>query len=312
MGPALSAAIALLSLGLQFKSLSTMPRSLLKIFLVGALASIFAGVVLALVFYENLGENSPKLAAQLAASYIGGSENAVIVAKIYNVPNDLFVAVFTIDTIVTSLWMFVTIFLMGRKSSLSSNSEGELSVDFDSHGITMAQIFACLSLALLCMIASEFFASYFGFFHPMLYLTSVGLTLGRIRSVQKFANSAYILGALLLSPFFFCTGAIANLGALSNIPRDALLMPVLLVSIHGAIIFAVAWAWSIPRHETSLASQALIGGSGTAMSLAHVKDWRSGVTFGLVLGLVGYAIANYCGAAVFHISTLLIGWMNQF
>jgi uncharacterized membrane protein len=58
--------------------------------------------------------------------------------------------------------------------------------------------------------------------------------------------------------------------------------------------------------ETSLASQVLIGGPATGVALAQVKRWRSGVSMGLLTGLMGYATANYFAVGVYHLSVYLI------
>lgn len=310
MGPAVPVAIALLVFGLQFRNLVALPKSLLLIFAFGTLSSILGGVIVALFSAKKLGENAPKLAAQLTASYIGGNENAVALAKILEVPTELFVAVFSIDNVVTSLWMLTTL-TFARSEFREIEVEGPSERTYDNCQVTLVGILASLALGILVVELSYFLNTLFGGIHPLLYLTVVAFLASRFPVIQELVKPAYLIGTVIFAPFFFSSGAISDLSAIARLPIEVLMMPFLVVGIHGIFIFSFGKLLKIPSSETSLASQALIGGAGTAVALAQAKSWKSGISFGLILGLAGYAIANFCGIFVYYLSSTLIRtWEN--
>ena len=182
--------------------------------------------------------------------------------------------------------------------------------DKKSHNVTLVKVLASISAAFLVNEASKLASRHIGFLHPILYLGIIGLIVGQIVHIRRFLAPSYLLGTLLFTQFFFSIGAISDLRALSRLHPAVIAMPFIVVSIHGILIYGSAHFLRIASLETSLASQSLIGGPATAMALAQSKGWRSGISLGLIVGVLGYAVANYFGIAVFHISTWLLAHIN--
>lgn len=318
MGPVIPIAIALLIFGLNLKEVVQLPKSLLLIYLVGVLATMAGSIFTAVLFRHSLGENAPKLAAQLAASYIGGGENAAAMRQILGIKNEVFVAAFAVDNIATSVWMIATIVLarskpveaqLGHKDA--KNFAKNFAKSFDGMPVSVVSVFLNLALALTAHQLSVFLSSEIGFFHPILYLSLIALILGQIPIIRENVQPAYIIGSTLFAPFFFSIGAVSDISQLSKLPTAIILMPLLIVAIHGILIYSFGYFLKTPSLETSLASQSLIGGPATAVALAQAKKWKSGISIGLVIGLVGYATGNYFAIMVFRITAKLISIMGH-
>jgi uncharacterized membrane protein len=167
-----------------------------------------------------------------------------------------------------------------------------------------------ITLGVVAVELSKLISTHLKFIHPLLLMTFVSFAISRTKWVQTLIRPAYLIGTVLFVPFFFSTGAISKIGALAEISPAVAAMPFIIVITHGILIYTFGWAMKIPSSETSLASQSLIGGAGTAIALAQAKQWKSGISIGLILGLIGYAIANFFGVFVFHISKLAISWLG--
>jgi uncharacterized membrane protein len=197
---------------------------------------------------------------------------------------------------------------------LARNSfEGDKGRDTESENLMLdgcpAKIIDFL-VTIFCALAttalSNFCSKKFGVLHPLLYLSVFALLAGQIPVIKRHLKQSYMLGSLAFAPFFFSIGAISDLYAIASVPRTILIMPFIVVIVHAIIIFSVAEMLKINRGETCLASQSLIGGAGTAVALAQAVQWRTGVSLGMILGITGYAIANYFGVMVYHVATFLI------
>ena len=304
-GPAVPIALALILFSLDFRELRSLPRSLLFIWGIGVIASSIGGIIAALIANKGLGPDAPKLAAQLTASYIGGGENAVAMQKILDIPSELFLGCFGVDNIVTSIWM-VTTMVLARSAPQEITISANNAEDSSGQKVTLVKILASITAACLVNEASKMASKYIGFLHPILYLGIIGLAVGQVKQIRKFLAPSYLIGTLLFTQFFFSIGAISDLRVLSRLHWAVIAMPFIVVSIHGVLIYGSAHFFRIASLETSLASQSLIGGPATAMALAQAKGWRSGISLGLIVGVLGYAVANYFGIAVFHISSWLI------
>jgi len=57
----------------------------------------------------------------------------------------------------------------------------------------------------------------------------------------------------------------------------------------------------------TVASQAAVGGPGSALAVAMSMKWPSLVTPGIIVGIFGYAIGNYVGFTCAYATRALLG-----
>jgi len=308
-GPAVPVALVLMVFGLHLKEVIRLPIKIILLFLIGVLGSIIGGLVAGLIAFNDLGSESMKVAAQLTASYVGGGENAVAMQKMLDISNETFVAVFAVDNVVTSIWMALTLF-WAKKNPTESNTDHPDTSHFDNVKVNIADVIVSIAVALLAVILSNLATKYFGVLHKIMYLSIFALALGQVPLVRRHTKSAYLIGSVIFAGFFFAIGAMSDFTKVAQLPFSVILMPFVVVGIHAAILFPFGYYIRTTSTETALVSQALIGGPATALALAQAKNWRSGISMSLVLGVLGYALGNFAGGIVFYILNFLLNRKN--
>lgn len=286
--------------GIALMLLAFNPREVLHIrskylicFAIGAVASIIGGLVAGWVFSKALPADAWRVSGQLTASYIGGYENAVAVGRELKVPTNIFLSAFAGDSIFTTVWMMFNIIhgkflrLSGENTEKNTNFRGMLtSIDLTSIAIMLAVslvsvIIATKLNALIPQISRTIWLS----------LLATGMTFTPLHSRFK---GSYVIGSLFLSVFFFACGAISDVVSVFGGATLLLWFPALIVAIHGIILFSIARILKYDWSTIIVASQSLIGGPATALAVVEACRWKLQFE-AIVLGLLGYAIANYCG-----------------
>ena len=137
-------------------------------------------------------------------------------------------------------------------------------------------------------------------------MTTIALLVAQISLLKPYFRISYLIGALAFYPFFFVIGAISDLNSLSQVPISFVLMPIIVVSFHALTLGVFLFFRRKMLNEAALASQALIGGVGTAVAIVQAKGWKHMMPYAIAIGVFGYAIGNYIAIAVYHITKFLI------
>ena len=299
-GPLVLVAIVLITLGLQLSDVIKLPIKMIVIFLIGVLGTFIGGLVAGYIGSKSLGINAYQLAAQLTASYIGGGENAAAMQKVFNIPHHYFVSVFAVDNIVTSLWMIFSIWYGDDKEKDTTIKHHDGS-NFDGTNTTITSILGCLFISLAIVMLANYTAKHIGLLHPVLWMSIFAIITGQIPMLKEHLKSGYLIGTVIFSGFFFSIGASSDLRAVFHLPSLIIAMPFIIVFIHGVIMISAAYFLNISKISTMVISQALIGGPATAVSVAIARKWKNGISLGIILGILGYAIANFFGVFVYNI-----------
>lgn len=299
-GPTVPVGIVLLLLGLRLDTIGKIPKQIIFLFALGACGSVIGGIIAGKIGSLSLGTNAWKLAAQLTASYIGGGENAVAMKKLFDIPNELFITTFAVDNVLTSLWLMFCIGIArtGEKSSAVFDGADVLATDREHMGLF--EILVNVLLALAIVKASEIVFRFVGFPHQVLIYSLFAILVAQLRFLRNVLKPSYILGTLVFLPFFFSIGAMSDFRQILNLPGGVILMPFIIVGVHGIVLFSFALIGKRNRRETAVTSQSLIGGPATAVAVAQSINWRTGVSLSVVLGVIGYAVGNFFGWLVFH------------
>ena len=131
-------------------------------------------------------------------------------------------------------------------------------------------------------------------------LTSVALATalpGRMRAL----NAAKPLGSALLYLFFALVGVQVDfsqdLGAVLPIMQFA----ALLLLLHIVLMAMLGRLLGIAGPEMLVASLACLLGPPAAAAMSNAQRWHSLLTPGILVGVLGYAIANVIGVAIAHL-----------
>ncbi|RDB36132.1 MAG: DUF819 family protein [Spirobacillus cienkowskii] len=301
-GYAVLIGITLMILNFNIKNILKINYKILIVFLFGLVGSLIGGVIAGYIAHFALGDVAYKLAALFTATYIGGLDNAAAMQKMYNIPETYFTAAFTVDNIITSLWVLVSVWL-GKNINAIKKTEDNTIQEYENADISLVNISACLFMATFIIIFGKALANKIGFFHSIIWITLLAIIVGQIPIIRKYCKPAYVLGATAFALFFFSVGATVNFNALLELDKIIILMPIIVVFIHAIFIFLAAKMFSINKKATIISSQALIGGPGTAIAVAQAKHWEEYFSTAIILGVLGYTVANFLGAFVFNFLT---------
>ena len=70
------------------------------------------------------------------------------------------------------------------------------------------------------------------------------------------------------------------------------------VGVHGLLVFVAGRVLRFDIGTLCVASQAAVGGPGSALAIAVAGGWRSLVLPGILVGLLGYALGTYVGMGI--------------
>lgn len=319
MGYIIPISIALLLFRLDFKELKQIKPAYLFYFLFGSLATITGGVVTFYLFGDRIGPDAWRLVGQLVASYIGGGENAVAVAKALDVPKDLFTSAFAADNVVTTIWMMVGLSAPIGLSRFFSNEmpQQEIAAAKEhAKPYTSAEflpsLFYSLTLACAILLVSSAMAKpirawaelhqmqWLKFNTTIIWVTTLALIVAQT-PLQKHLKVSYTFGMLLFLYFFFSMGAVSSISEIVRLGPAVFVFVATIVAVHGALMIAAGKIGRADLATIFVCSQANIGGPSTAVALAEANGWTHMVTPGILLGVLGYAMANYIGIALAQI-----------
>lgn len=296
--------ISLLLLRLNFRDLKQIDRRLVVYFILGAVGTV-AGVFMAFLLFGNLiGDEAWKLAGQITASYIGGGENAVAVGATLDVSKNLFTAAFASDNIITTLWMMVCLaspvifrkFLPARATEATpdtGNIESKRLLPAD----ILPSVFYSLTISGLVVVASDVAAKYVSFIPNIIWVTTFSLIIAQT-GLHKHIQISYVIGTFLFNYFFFTLGAISSVKDVIMLGPKVFVFVATVVVVHAIFIIGGGKLFKADLPKLFTASQALIGGPSTACALAEANNWPHLVLPGILMGVLGYAVANYLGIAI--------------
>ena len=79
-----------------------------------------------------------------------------------------------------------------------------------------------------------------------------------------------------------------------------------IIVVHMLVVYGLGLLARIDLPTVSVASQAAIGGPGSALALSMAMKWDRLVTPGVIVGIFGYALGNYLGFACAYLVRMLI------
>lgn len=299
--------VSLLLLRLNLKDVRRLDGKLLSYFFLGSTGTILGVLVAFLLFRNFIGEEAWKLCGQLTASYIGGGENAVAVGTALEVSRNLFTAAFASDNIITALWMLVCLtapkglskFFTSKIPEQEIEHAKERHMPFTSHEL-LPSIFYSLSVSGLIIVISEVSTKYVPFIPSIIWVTTLSLIVAQT-PIRNKVKVSYMLGSLLFNYFFFTLGAISSVSEVLKLGPKVFIFVATVVVVHAIVIFTVGKLIKADLPKLLTASQANIGGPSTACALAEANEWPHLVIPGILMGVLGYAIANYLGFAIAYL-----------
>jgi uncharacterized membrane protein len=303
-------AIPLLLFQADFRKIYRVAGPLLLLFVVAAIATLL-GVTAGVMLFD-LGADESAIAAVLSASYIGGSSNLVAVSQMieFKDPASLSIA-FAADAVggITFLLVVMTLPmtpLLRRyfNSSVMRETENQKDdVASNSKPLLPSRMLITLALSAVIVAAAGLLAEILSLPTYMLLLacTIALLVANLFPGFFSSARGAEETGMLLIYLYMPVIGAYTDLRTLSANSMSVIGFALTLVSVHLAFLLSVTKIFKLDVAEALIASNACILGGPTASAMAATFNWRVLVTPGLLCGVLGGAIANFIGVAVFQL-----------
>ena len=310
------ASIFYLLLGVRLKALRKAGAPMLLAFVLGAIGTVL-GVVVALQWVNVeavFGKNYAAVAGMMAGSYTGGSANFNAVALHFGMVREgaVFTGLVVADNIITALWMLVTLSLPAlmmrwrphRQQQQKQKPEQQNDNTDERESLGTMRFALMLALGLFVVWASDHFSVMLkdmGFEIPsILILTSIALLLAQLPFIQRLPG-AKVLGLFTMHLFLVVVGAFCELGALAEVGQDAMAIvwfTAIIVLVHGLFFVLAALFLKSDWHIVAIASQANIGGAGTAIALAKSFKREDLLLPAILAGALGTALGTYVGFAV--------------
>ncbi|MDN5203013.1 DUF819 family protein [Fulvivirgaceae bacterium BMA10] len=311
-------AIFFLLLGVHIKQLKAAGLPMMLMFLIGSGATAIGAIIsIYLISGEAVfGSIFHAIAGMMTGTYTGGSINFNTIALHYNVMREgnLFAGIVAADSFLTTIWMIATIAipkyfqkrfprksLSGQKNHISQEltdaNEGREKVEPNDVALLLA-------IALFSLWISNTIATWFqnlGVNIPaILIVTTLALIIAQLPIIQKI-KGARLLGIYSVYLFLATIGAYCELIAfpkLGDLAITILIFTTIIVVVHGLIIYGIGALLKQDWDLISVASQANIGGAGTALALAKSLNRNDLLLPGILVSALGNGIGTYLGFLV--------------
>ncbi len=303
-------AIPLLMLRADIRRVFRDGGPLLAAFLLAVFATVAGGVVGFVAM--DLGEAGSKIAGTLVASYIGGSLNFVATAQAVGLDDSsLFAAAMSADAVgavffLMALMSLPAISWVNRAMPSRYLQREQDSAEIDAthndtaEALSLSRISYGLALSLvLCALANGVAAwldigSLF-----ILVLTGLALLVANVGSrLVQHVQYDFELGTLFMYIFFAAIGAAADIPLVIQTALPMLWFIGIVVAVHLALLMVFGRLLRLDLADVMIASNACILGPAPAAALAASRGWRELVSPGMLVGLLGYAIATFIGISL--------------
>ena len=277
-------------------------------------AITISSITVTYLFAENL-PNADKLAGMVIGVYTGGTPNMSAIGMSLGVDNEVFILLNSADIAIGGLYL---LFLMSicqrlllqflpefKKEGVTNTPSEEDSVaariDMLSIlreygvplGLSVLMLGGAVGLSLL--IQGEIKEVI-----VILTITSFGIAASFIKKVRKLKGS-FPIGEYLLMMFCIAIGSLADFSELIQASGTIFSFMASVVLTAIALHFLLAALFRIDADTVMITSTAGFYGPAFVPVIAKTLKNDEVIVSGLTTGLVGYALANYLGIAVYYL-----------
>ncbi|OGX34319.1 MAG: hypothetical protein A3C36_05150 [Omnitrophica WOR_2 bacterium RIFCSPHIGHO2_02_FULL_52_10] len=309
----LPASLFLILICVDIKAIARLGPQALTMMLAGSVGIMMGTVAVFALFKNIVGKEMWSGFGALSASWTGGSANMVAVKEALLTPDEVFLPMVIVDTIVPYVWMGLLVSAVSLQPLFDKFTRADRQV-LDALNRKAATVHAGrgskLTFPMTVFILLVAFAGGFvsmavsrhlpeikdiisGYAWTIILASALGLALSftPARKLERYNSDR--IGYLLL---YFVLTSIGAKASLTNIHESFVLIGAgfLIVTLHAAILVLVARLIRAPMFLAAVASQANIGGVASAPIVAEV--YQPGLaSIGLLLAVLGGIIGTYLG-----------------
>lgn len=338
----LPTSLVLLTISIDLKEILKLGSKAVIMFLTGTIGIIIGGPIAILIVSqfspETVGGAGPEAVwrglTTVAGSWIGGGANQAAMKEVFEVDDNLFSAMITIDVIVANIWMAFLLYGAGIRdkidSWLKSDTSSIMSLQNkmenyhteNSRIPELVDLFTIFGVGFGVTAISHFLSDFIApwiqanapflsrfsltssFFWLIVFSTTIALLLSftRIRNLERVGASKF--GSVFLYILVATIGMKMNILAIFDHP-GLFLVGIIWMCIHAVLLIIVAKIIRAPFFFLAVGSQANVGGAASAPIVAAAFH-PSLASVGVLLAVFGYAIGTYgawiCGMIMQSIS----------
>ncbi|CAD7698211.1 unnamed protein product [Ostreobium quekettii] len=304
------AAAVMYMLDADLSRLASTGGATLLAFILGAAGTVIGTLLAWQCVGPKLGSEGWKVASALCATYIGGAINFAATAKALHLSTGaLLLSAIAADNVAMGVYLAIISAIPADDVTVSPMLHSQPPSAPEKGEATPRSLAATLAMAATCCALGSRLAELMGF--PAVALAAATAIASVVRPAAKamfpgrrtsevFAG-APALGNVLMLLFFATVGASCGCigSALTTTPWLCTFI-LLQLLVHTAIIIGGGRAMGLPMQAILVASNANVGGPGTAAGTAAARGWPQMVQPGVLTGSLGYAIATFiaCGISV--------------
>lgn len=336
----LPASLVLLTLNIDFPALKKLGPKALIMFLTATLGIVIGGpiafLLVGLIDTDIVAGDVWRGLTTVAGSWIGGGANQTAMKEIFNVEDEIFSAMITVDVITANIWMGFLIYGAGISTKVDkwlgadSSAIQEIQKRIETYQASIAKVstlkdfitlgavaFVCVGIAHLFSdnitpfmeSQKEILADYglnsltSGFFWIIVVVTTLGLILSLTGARKLEGAGASKMGSLFIYILVAVIGLKMDVTEIFRNP-GLFLIGIIWMVIHAGLLILVAKLIKAPFFFLAVGSQANVGGAASAPIVASAFH-PSLAPVGALLAVLGYALGTYgaliCGE--------LLGWL---
>ncbi len=336
---AIAYAIVLVVLGTNLRELTQAGRPLLMAYGIACAGSLVGGVVAGATMAGWVGPETWKLSGAFSAAFAGGGLNFGAVGQALEIEPGTFAAaaladnLSTVPYLVLQVWLagaLAAIFLRrtraggaaataGRPATPTSAASGTpLTADGDRQvaeeamrrrwtdsktSITDMAILGAMPLAALWL--AQLLSGRFPVIPEVLWLTTMALIAAQLPWIRRL-RGAEVLSYFALHMFFIVLGAKSELSQVVNAGAPIFTFMIVIIATHMVVAYGLGWLLRIDLPTVSIASQAAIGGPGSALAIGMALKWYRLVPPAVIVGIFGYALGTYLGTACARLVSMML------
>ncbi|MBN2031147.1 DUF819 family protein [bacterium] len=326
----LPTSLVLLTLSIDLKGILSLGPKALIMFLTGTVGIIFGGPITILIFSAiapgAVGGSGPDAVwrglTTVAGSWIGGGANQAAMKEVFNVSDNLFASMITVDVIVGSLWMAFLLYGAGITERLDGWLKSDTSAieslrrKIDDYRMSLSRIPSLTDVMTVMAVGFGMTAiAHFGsdliapwitehapslgkysltspFFWIIIIATTGGVLLSftGARELEGVGASRY--GSLLLYILVASIGMRMDIMAIFKNPQ-LFLVGLVWMLFHVMLLLIVGKAIKAPFFFVAVGSEANIGGAASAPIMASAFH-PALAPVGVLLAVLGYVLGTYC------------------
>ena len=336
-------AIVLVIMGTDMKELTQAGRPILIAYGAACLGSFVGGAAAGVMMSGWVGPETWKLAGAFSGAFAGGGMNFAAVGQGLEIDPSTFAAAAVADNLSTVPYLLIQVGLVGVVGAAFLRRSGEWGSSADatsvgSHGSARAAVgvetnppaesadldeeamrrrwtdtelsITDLSVLGALPLAALWLARRLGDVWPgipeVLWLTTLALLIAQVPWTKKL-RGAEVISYFALHIFFIVLGAASVLSEVFEAGLPIFGFMFVVIGLHMVVAYGLGWLAKVDLPTVSIASQAAIGGPGSALALGMAMKWHRLVAPGVIVGIFGYALGNYLGFFCAYLVRSVVG-----